>query len=157
MQCDMCGKSTSLYRTMIEGAELNVCKECGGHGKVLGAVKTKVDIALEGQRIREFLEKKKAPKDIETNERIVENYSAIIRRKRETLGLTQEEFAKKLNEKESIIHNIEHGSFSPPIALARKLEKQLDITLVEEVKTEFKAERSKGEALTIGDIIKINK
>ena len=157
MQCDMCGKNTNLYRTMIEGAELNVCKDCGGHGRVLGAIKTKEEIKQEEIRVREFLEKKKAPKDIETNERMVEDYSSIIRKKRETLGLTQEEFAKKLNERESIIHNLEHGSFSPPITLARKLEKLLDITLVEEVKTDFKAEKTRGGALTIGDMLKMRK
>lgn len=157
MQCDMCGKETNLFRTMIEGAELNVCKDCGGHGKIIGAVKTKTDILREEARVREFLERKKTIKDIETNERVVENFSAIVRHKREKLGLTQEEFAKKLNERESIMHNMEKGTFCPPIALARKLERQLDIKLVEEIKSDVKVERTQGEKLTIGDFIKVKK
>jgi putative transcription factor len=157
MQCDMCGKNTNLYRTKIEGAELNLCKECGIHGKVIGSVKTKEEIKFEEQKVREFLERKKTPKEIETNERIVENFSEIMRRKREKMGLTQEEFAKKLNERESIIHNIEKGTFYPPISLARKLERQLDIKLVDETKFDVKIEHSGGENMTIGDILNTRK
>ena len=153
----MCGKNMNLYRTMIEGAELNGCKDCGGHGKVIGTVKTKDEVKREEQRIREFLERKKTPKEIETNERIVENFSEIIKRKREKLGLTQEEFAKKLNERESLIHNMEKGTFHPPITLARKLERQLDIKLVEEMNFNIKIDRARGENLTIGDLLSIKK
>lgn len=149
----MCGKNTNLFRTIIEGADLNVCKECGGHGKVLSAVKTKEEVRIEEQRVKDFLERKKAPKEAESEDRVVDNYSLIIHSKRQKLGLTQEEFAKRLNEKESLIHHIEQGKFCPPISLARKFEKMLGITLVEEVKNEVKFEKSSAAGLTIGDLL----
>jgi putative transcription factor len=71
------------------------------------------------------------------------------------MGLSHKEFAARLNEKESIIHKLETGSFEPPIELARKLEKLLRISLVQEDKDEKVAVgKGTGGGMTIGDIIK---
>ena len=42
MQCDLCGSEEQLYKTEIEGTELNVCKKCSSHGKILSVVKEPV-------------------------------------------------------------------------------------------------------------------
>ena len=54
-----------------------------------------------------------------------------IRNKRDELGLKQEDFAKMLNEKESIIHKLETGEFKPSLKLAKKLEKKFGLKLIE--------------------------
>ncbi|MCP3931924.1 MAG: helix-turn-helix domain-containing protein, partial [Bacteroidetes bacterium] len=41
------------------------------------------------------------------------------------MGLKQEQLAKMLSEKESLIQKMETGNFSPPIGMARKIGKIL--------------------------------
>lgn len=150
MQCDVCGSEKNLVRAIIEGTELVACSCCARFGKILGPV------------VVETKEKKKPVKrevpEEEVLEVIVPDFQKIIRRKRESMGLKQEDFAKKINEKLSVVHKIETGEFKPTIDMARKLERILGVRLVEEYKEEYKkGENSKLEEVTIGDIIKIKK
>ena len=151
MQCEMCGKEGELFAALVEGTELNVCKSCSSHGKTLRRVKPT-------QKKIKKSEKQKEPEK-EIIQTIVENYAKLIKSAREKTGLSQKDFANKLNEKESIIHKLETGNLKPSINLARKLEKFCNIKLVKQI--EIKPLKGKkavsGEGLTIGDIIKIKK
>lgn len=151
--CDMCGKETELlFRTLIEGVEISVCKQCSSFGKVIMQVK------LEQERPavkKQIAETKQEPEVIDV---IVEDYAEIIRKAREKLNLKQEELALKINERESLIQNMERGKIKPSLGLARKLEKFLNIKLIEtfeDSKTDL--QKIKGEDMTIGDFIKIRK
>ncbi len=98
-----------------------------------------------------------SPQRNEIVQSIVDDYAARIRAAREHLNLTQEAFAKKLSEKVSIIQKIEAGNFKPSIKTARKLEKTLKISLVDQVEDSnipFKQESSSSEGLTMADFIK---
>ena len=91
-------------------------------------------------------------------ELLAENYPELIKKKRESLNLSQKDFAIKINEKESIIHKIETGAFEPSLALAKKLEKMLNIKLIEEHEEKHeKFKRNKIEGFNLGDFIKITK
>ena len=125
---------------------MQVCKKCSGFGKVLGPVKKEVIMPKEKVIVEE-------PEKIEM---IVSNYAEIIRKKRKELGLKQEDFAKKLSEKESIIHKLETGEFKPSIKMAKKLEKKLGIELIETyIEEQTKREKGVTTEFTIGDMIKI--
>ncbi|MDP7457542.1 MAG: helix-turn-helix domain-containing protein, partial [Candidatus Woesearchaeota archaeon] len=66
--------------------------------------------------------------------------------------------AKKINEKVSLIHHIETGKTEPSIALAKKLERFLNISLVkQDEQIPVHIEKSSSEAMTIGDMIKVKK
>jgi len=52
-----------------------------------------------------------------------------IRVAREALAWTPEEFGRRLNEKKSLILKLESGSFRPPDATIRKVERLLHIRL----------------------------
>lgn len=94
----------------------------------------------------------------EKTELFVENYAEIIKKKREFMGMTQRDFANKISEKETTVHKIETGTFSPPISLAKKLEKALGIKLIEEYEEMHGASKGKKiEGFTLGDFIKIKK
>jgi len=148
MTCDMCGSVGTLYKTIIESAELNVCHDCSKFGKVIGIVKEEISEKIKKDAIDKEQEK-------EVLEVIAEDFADKIKNRREQLGLTQKDFAKKLNEKESIIHKIETGSFAPPLSLARKLEKFLHIKLVEEHEEKHeKSAKAEMSSFTIGDLIK---
>ncbi len=149
INCDLCGKvGNSLNRALIEGVELNVCSECSKFGNVLAPIKRNVG----KEPIKEF-----PPKE-EKIELLVEDYAEIIKKKRESMGLTQKEFANKLNEKESAIHKIETGAIEPSLSLAKKLERILGVKLIEEHQEKHEAITiKKAEGFTLGDFIKVNK
>jgi uncharacterized protein (TIGR00270 family) len=148
MQCDICGKDAPLFRGRIEGTIMNVCKNCSSFGEVLAKPAAQKPLALR-------------PKPVEILERVVPGFGAIIKERREFLGLKQEDFAKKINEKDSLVHKIETGAFTPSIMLARKIGHFLGISLVEDVQEEEgpvgkKASRGESE-FTLGDVLKIKK
>lgn len=148
--CDMCGKETKLIVALIEDTELNVCGKCGKFGKMI-----RKDNYIP--QTKKTVIKKKEIED-EVIERIVRGYGKLIKESREKINLKQEDFAKKINEKVSLIHNIESGHHEPNIKLAQKMEKFLKIKLIDEKKfekTELKTIKS--ETLTIGDLIKLKK
>ncbi|MBW2996299.1 multiprotein bridging factor aMBF1 [Candidatus Woesearchaeota archaeon] len=151
MRCDMCGVEGKLYKVRIEGTEMNVCSECSRFGKVIGDIR---EVKVE-KKVKRIVED-----EPEVIEMVVGDFAEKIRRKRNELGLNQEEFAKKINQKKSFVHQMENREMMPSIDLARKLERMLNIELVEEIREEkAKKANSKGdaEAVTIGDLIKIKK
>ena len=93
------------------------------------------------------------------SEEVIEDYNAVIRDAREKRGWSREELAEKLYEKASVVSRIETGKMIPDIKLARKLEKTLNIKLIEKQEhmetEEMRSAASKG--ATIGDIARIKK
>ena len=61
----------------------------------------------------------------------MEDFNTIVRKARESRGWTREELGAKIYEKVSVINRIESGKMEPDIKLAKKLEKTLNITLIE--------------------------
>jgi len=147
MQCEMCGKDANLVVAIVENVKMKVCRECGRFGNVLKQV---VEPVAEKKK-----EKRLERKEEETVEIIVPDFPKKIRKAREKSGLDQKDFAKKVGLKESIIHKIETGHYTPSIDIAKKLEKILNISLISEYteeKKEYKAGDSEG--LTLADFIK---
>jgi putative transcription factor len=143
----MCGKEGELFNAVIEGTPLKVCSGCGRFGKVLRRVAP--------QTVSKPAQAKQEPVQVE---QIVSDYATRIKNAREKRGMTQIDFSKHINVKESLIHKMETGHFEPPIDMARKMEKILHIALVEiraetAVIKQEKEEKTSG--MTIGDIIKL--
>ncbi len=152
INCDLCGKvEERLNRTLIEGVELSVCPACSKFGKVIAPVKRYTP--KEQHRMAEKSESRE-----EKIELLVEGYAEIIKKKREAVGLTQKDFALRINEKESTVHNIETGTLEPALSLAKKLEKILGVRLVEEHLEKHESfKKSKEVGFTLGDFIKAKK
>ena len=147
MECELCGKKEELYNAIIESVELNVCIACSSLGKVVGKIEKKITPKIRYNQI--------IKEEIET---IVENYASKIRNSRESMGLNQKEFAIKINEKESVVHKLETGSMKLSLDLARKLEKNLKLKLIEKFQEESYSNKDiSTEDLTIGDLIKFKK
>jgi len=143
MTCDMCGKDTKLFKVKIENAIMNVCERCSKFGKVLSEVKEEVSI----NPVKKTVEN-------EVIELIKDNYGLIIKKAREKLGLKQEELAKKINEKTSVIHKLENELIDPSLKLAKKLEGFLRIRLIEYYKDEKKKiDFGESGEMTIGDLL----
>ncbi len=147
MNCDLCGKETEMYKALVEGTELTVCSNCTKYGKVTGRVRAYVP------------EKKKPEKKAEAAEEAIEtvvgDFGERLKRKREGLGLNQPDFAKKIAEKESILHKLETGAIRPTLDRARQLEKMLGLKLVEELREEQVSQQKSKDVMTLGDFVKI--
>lgn len=155
INCDLCGKvEDSLIRAIIEGVELDVCSACSKFGKVIAPVKR-----YSPKEQHKMVQRAQQTAKEEKIEILVENYADLVKRKRESMKLSQKDFALKINEKESTLHNIETGHFEPPIAMAKKLEKALGIKLLEvhEERALAREKRKNDEGFTLGDFIKVRK
>lgn len=144
----MCGKETALVAALIEGSKLKVCEKCAKFGKIIK------DFPRQQQPV-----KQKTPQLPTKEFSIKPDYAERIRQKCEALNIKQEDLAKMLAEKESLIHKLESGSFQPSLQLAKKIEKILGIVLIEEVliEAEQHEQTQKSGALTIGDMLKVRK
>ncbi len=150
MHCDLCGSDKRLYLTEIEGTRLNVCEKCSSFGNIIKERKPMQK--KQKSNIQDIKE------TTEIMEMIVENYSELIKKSRESMDLKQEELARKIAEKESVIHKLESGNIEPDIRLAKKLEKALNINLIREEKIEKISQNLNNDAtnITIGDLLKKN-
>jgi putative transcription factor len=158
MQCDMCGKEDRLFIAEVEGTELKVCKNCASFGKLKGAAKSLQPEKKSKKKEQNIdnLHKEEQKKEIIL--RIMQGYGLIVKNAREKLGLKQEELAKKINEKISIVHSIETERHEPSISLAEKIEHHLHIKLIEQYEeTHETFKRDLRSQLTIGDLITIKK
>lgn len=164
MSCEICGRKIidSPSRIMVEGLQLMACHRCSGHGE---KVKFDIDKIRSGMSKRSKIESRirKANSrrftDSLENLEIVEDYYRKIKEGRERMGISQEELAKYLKEKLSVVQKIEIGKIIPSIKISREIEHILKIKLLSTPKkeTENKTQINSNSALTIGDIIKLKK
>ena len=155
INCDLCGKiEERLNRALIEGVELSVCSACSKFGKIIVAIH-RPSPKEQHKQFQKRMQVKEKEKRVDL---LVDDYAGIIKKRRESMGLGQKDFAGRINEKESTIHKIETGALEPSLHLAKKLEKALGVKLIEEYEEShesFKGGREEG--FTLGDFIKIKK
>ena len=163
MRCEVCGHKihTEPITAVIEGARLTVCVECSKHGKILH----QEEIALPKQVLKKpqtpiaLVQKKPIVANVQITQEITEDYANKIRAAREKLGLTHEELGKKINEKASVLRNLEAGKMAPNNQLASKLEHMLKIKLLVPISEEKvnAIPKSSNQEMTLGDIIELDK
>jgi putative transcription factor len=145
-ECEMCGKKIQKSNKIrIDGAILEVCDDCKKFGIPIEPKKpvvvqqpSKERVFIPTKReiqhvVRAAPRKPPVKKDDIENLYLVEGFPEIIKEAREKLSWTQDDLAKKIMEKKNVLSNIERGTMSPDIKTARKLEKLLDIKLLEEL------------------------
>jgi putative transcription factor len=159
----MCGQDVpKLRKITIEGSVLSVCQNCVKFGSGQEASKGG-ETAVIPDTITERLERREKrlkTKDVyeQAGDELALDYSGRIRKARAQKGLSQEDLAKKINEKKSVVAKLEHGDMVPDEKLVKKLERALDISLKEKISsvvTPQKSEQSK--RMTLGDFIKFKK
>jgi putative transcription factor len=166
MPCEMCGKEVPrLRKVQIGGTTLEVCNECARFGEDTAppvpkdepvatgpaAVATPPKTFVHHGRKKDVLSRSEVELADDYNRRII-----MGRRKKD---LTQEELARRINEKKSVISRLETGEMRPSDRLVKTLEKELDIKLMERV--EYQVETSKKKVatggVTLGDLIRMEK
>ena len=167
MRCEVCGHKIreDPITAIIEGAKLTVCVECSKHGKIVyeepAAPKPTAAFAAfkKTQAPPSMVQRKPVVAAVQITQEVTEDYASMIRVAREKLGLTHEELGKKINEKASVLRNLEVGKMAPNNQLASKLEHMLKIKLLVPISEEKVAQipRSANQELTLGDIIELDK
>tara|TARA_Y100000310_G_C20696353_1_gene826009 strand:+ start:5046 stop:5540 length:495 start_codon:yes stop_codon:yes gene_type:complete len=160
--CELCGRMGRTGHAIVEGGVLNVCGDClrfGNAVEMKQPSKESVDKALKFRSSWKDKYVKKKP--VSEDETIVVGYGKLIKRARMKMGMKQDDAAKAIAEKTSVLQKIESGGMEPSLKLARKLEQFFGVKLVakqekvsEDTVKEFNLS---GGEVTIGDLVKMKK
>ena len=163
--CPICGGIIwgKGQRVLIEEAKITVCQNCAQHGikireNISKSFKKKALLSTKASQPKRNINKNLVVNEIE----IVPEYAKTIRNSRNSLGLNQDQFAQKLNEKPSLLRRIEAGKVEPTIELAKKIEKVYNIKLLQKGDGNDKSVKDskymkKSTAASLGDIAFIKK
>jgi putative transcription factor len=166
LRCEVCGHKihTEPITAIIEGARLTVCIECSKHGKIVHQdeipLPKQTMAAKKPQAPITMVQKRPIIANVQITQELTEDYPNKIRVAREKLVLTHEELGKKINEKASVLRNLEAGKMAPNNQLASKLEHMLKIKLlvpISEEKVPPPTSKSANQEMTLGDLIEIEK
>ena len=160
MICEMCGQEVpGLRKITIDRSVLSVCSRCvkfdsgspsskaGEQSTVSGTISERLERREKRQKTKDVLE--------QVQEELALDYSSRISKARSSMGMSQKDLGKKINEKKSVVAKLEHGDMVPDDKLIRKLERALDISIREKlspVAVPKKSDPSK--SMTLGDFIK---
>ncbi len=142
MNCEICGEfEESLIKTEIEGAVINVCRNCSKYGRVLQSEKS-----IKNQEQLDLYENQ-----------LREDFSGIIRSEMEKRGMSSEELADKIKCSPKDINKIIKGTLMPDEQTVRKIERFLGLNLYEEESERSLKIIKKDENVSFGDIVEIKK
>ena len=92
-------------------------------------------------------------KEIKYDKILVENFGILIKNGREIKKWSQQELAVKISERRSTIASIENKQYKPENKLIAKLERILEIKLMENVEIKEQEKSSKAVGITLADLI----
>ncbi|MFB6299369.1 MAG: multiprotein bridging factor aMBF1 [Halobacteriales archaeon] len=173
VQCEMCGVEIDAPKTVkIEGAELQVCGDCADFGTEVETGSSEETTSTKYSTSSSSSSTSSASGDtsgggggsrsrrdlFDEMEEIVPDFGDRIREGREDAGHSQAELADQLNEKTSLIRKLERGEHLPNDTVRRKLERALDITLVEgggdgDGEDDWSSDDAPS-GMTLGDVVK---
>ncbi|MGC8644821.1 MAG: multiprotein bridging factor aMBF1 [Thermoplasmata archaeon] len=140
MNCELCGKQTNrLFDVIIDGVHMRVCGDCLKYGKEIPRqVQPRVrNVNVQPMNVppvprpaRVERPRQEAGEDLEEP---IEDYGKVIKKKREEMGLSQEQLAAKLQEKKNIVAKIEREEIKPDRQIAKKIEKVMGIKVMERI------------------------
>ncbi len=160
MICELCGADVPHTKNVaIESTVLAVCNSCAKFGDEVTApvVRRGSMPPVIAQRL-EARKRRLTPRDVYTEtgeEELAEDFPQRIRRAREEKGWKQADLGAKINEKVSVISQLESGAISPGDALVRKVEHALGVKLKEKVAAVAMKKQAPSSGLTLGDLIKM--
>ena len=167
MNCEICGNKIieKPNRVVVEGSRLVVCRKCSGFSETSwesefqrSQITKTIKPSSTFRDSRRNLKIKSTSKNFEDYE-ITENFSKSLQKGRTKMGISQEELAKLLKERLSVIQKIESDKISPSIKLSREIERVLKIELLttQESTKKLDTKGDVGSELTIGDIFQYKK
>ena len=161
-QCEMCGKNVGTRRYMVEGTVMNLGLECAKYGTPMDAPAP----AGSQAAIQQGLERRAGRMtsrnvyDAADSRVLVEDFGPRVHKAREAKGWTHDVLGNKVHARVPELKQIESGKMRPSDDVARRLEKELGITLYETLEgpapvvSGAKKPAAAGAGLTIGDLLK---
>ena len=158
MQCELCGEDCyDCKLAVVDGVRMMLCPSCMRHGE---GVKDVVETPVNVQKSLLERIKRSKTKDVykEMSRELVSGWNDLIKRARIKKGLSREELGFRIGERTVTVAKIENGDLRPSDKTVEKLEKELGITLVEEVRSVSTGSGgSHSGGLTLGDFLKTEK
>ncbi len=180
MECEVCGATEGPFLVLIEGAKLHACAQCARMGRIISAPRAPSGMGGAGgsggygsgsygsssggagsspsslfARSPSSSLSRQAPEW-----ELVDNFGDIIKNARMKMKLPITVLAERLSEKESFLDRVEAEKTHPSVELARRLEKELNITLLEQsegtLSAVLESKTNSGER-TLGDVVEIGK
>ena len=131
--CELCGESSNnLVLTRIAGTNVKVCIKCSSLGK-----------NIEPNLNKEHIFRHRL-KEEEVKLQVVNNYSQLITNSMQKKGLDIHILARGTNIRESTLSKYVTNKMKPDIESARKIEKFLNVKLIEEFKNEIYEDKLRG-------------
>lgn len=165
LNCEICG--STIYgpprRIVIEGSRLLVCVRCSSLGEPdLKREERTFDSTLPTPRPLGSPKTAKPtstrlPREVEELE-ISDDFPNMIKKAREKSKMSQQDLARAVKERLSIIQKIELGKMTPDLKLTHALEHTLKVRLLlPRSEPETPADKSGKSGLTLGDVIQYKK
>ena len=167
MQCEMCGETIrgAAKLVRVEGAELQVCTKCEKFGTEVQQVR-RTDLVRPGaaaprpgRTATTVVPADRRKRDLfdYMEGEIVEDYAVRIRKARAEKGLTTKDLAMQIKEREHLLKKIENSELMPEESVRKKLEKVLEIRLIDAPETEAEKKVPGKLTPTLGDLTIIRK
>ena len=162
MPCELCGREGKGCReAIIDGAKMYVCQDCLKFAEGGVPQEPKRDTLTPTKR---FLTPKPKPKEKDIyadkgmEKELVANWNQLIEKARKKKGMTREQLGFRIGERTVTIAKLENGALRPSDQIIVKLQKELGIVLLEEVKTVPATQKTQSSTtFTLGDFIKSEK
>lgn len=143
MNCELCGKVMDRYHeVIIDGVTMKVCQDCAKYGKEV----TRKPLTVQREQTphpvqaRNFVHVSPPPQprrriadNVDDSDEPIIDFGKVIKKRREEMGLSQEELANKLQEKKNVVAKIEREEIKPDKQTARKIEKVMGVRILEKV------------------------
>jgi len=158
MECEICGnKSSVLHEVIFQGKRVYACPNCiKKYNLSIVKRRDKNTKSSPSRKINKKMISYQLTSSI-GEEEVIEGYGQIIKKARESLGLTQEDLARELKVKLSYIKKIENERIEPSPDIVKKLEKLLRIKLTTKVKessTYIPEKNIDSDYITLGDLLR---
>ncbi|OLS25718.1 MAG: hypothetical protein HeimC2_17740 [Candidatus Heimdallarchaeota archaeon LC_2] len=164
--CEMC--SSEVYNPVtikVEGALLNVCSNCISFGNIVEKPRAAGSRSSQSSGrfpvksgMRSSSRLKFKPKINTDDKELTSDFADIIRSARMKRKITHDQLASKTGLSIPFIKSMEAGKVRPTDSAAKKLERELKVSLLitPDLELEY-AQKSRSKATTLGDIAVIKK
>jgi|SRR5688572_1521834 len=160
MECEMCGKKVGTQRYLVEGTVMRLGIECSKYGTPLDKPAEPGSKAAVQQNLERRVAKSTSRSVFDAESLVlVEDFGPRIHKARDARGMTHDQLGNKVSARVPELKQIEAGKLRPGDDLAKRLQKELGISLFEKVEgtpvvSGTAAKKAPGAGLTIGDLLK---
>ena len=152
MLCELCGKETkTLQKVIVEGSTMDVCESCTGFGKIIPPAPSPPVAGAPVLSPRRVYREKDIYEKMDKT--LIPNWADVIKTARKQKGMTRQDLGAAIGERTITVAHLENEELNPTDEMAKKLERELNVTLFEEIKSTVPKSKENREGLTIGDIL----